>query len=57
MLQFFSENLANILIVAGLATIVSLIVANMIKKKKSGKSIACSSCHGCPSASFCHKQQ
>ncbi|MGI6193424.1 MAG: FeoB-associated Cys-rich membrane protein [Christensenellales bacterium] len=57
MLQFFSENLANILIVAGLAAIVALIVANMIKKRKSGKSIGCGcGCEGCPSSSMCHKK-
>ncbi len=57
MLQFITDNLANILIVAGLLAIVALIVANMVKKKKSGKSVGCGcGCDGCPGASICHKQ-
>jgi len=57
MLEFLRGNLANILIVAGLAAVVALIVAGMVKKKKSGRSIGCGcGCEGCPSASMCHKQ-
>ena len=37
MLEFLRGNLANILIVAGLAAVVALIVAGMVKKKKSGR--------------------
>jgi len=57
MLQFITDNLANILIVAGLLAIVALIVANMVKKRKSGKSVSCGcGCDGCPGSSICHKQ-
>lgn len=57
MLQFLSDNLANILISAGLLAIVVLIVANLVKKRKSGKSASCGcGCESCPSSSICHKQ-
>jgi len=57
MFQFITDNLANILIVAGLLAIVILIVANMVKKRKSGKSAGCGcGCESCPSSSICHKR-
>jgi hypothetical protein len=57
MIAFVIENLATILISAALLAIVIGIVARMVKKKKSGKSVSCScGCDGCPSASVCHKQ-
>jgi len=56
MLQFLSDYLGTIVISAALLAIVALIVANMVKKKKSGKSVGCGcGCESCPSASVCHK--
>jgi hypothetical protein len=57
MIQFIVQNLANIIISAVIAAIVVLISINLVKKKKSGKPIACSSgCAGCPSAGMCHQR-
>ncbi|NLK68217.1 MAG: FeoB-associated Cys-rich membrane protein [Clostridiaceae bacterium] len=56
MFNYIIDNLATIIISVILLTVVALIVLNMIKKKKSGKSISCGcACDGCPSASLCHK--
>lgn len=57
MIAFIAGNLATILISAVLLAVVICITANMIKKKKSGKSIGCGcGCDSCPSGSVCHKQ-
>ena len=49
MLEFIMENGATLLISAILLAVVAMIVLNLIKKKKSGKSVGCScSCDGCP---------
>lgn len=53
MLDFISQNIANILIGAGILTVIVLIVVNLIKGKKNGKSAGCG-CDGCASSSAHH---
>ena len=50
MLEWLSQNVSNILIVAGLLLIVGAIVHKMIKDRKAGKSSCgcdCGQCGGC----------
>ncbi|SMC64200.1 FeoB-associated Cys-rich membrane protein [Papillibacter cinnamivorans] len=54
MLSLLIENLATILISAVLFTALVLISANLIKKKKAGKSAGCGyGCSGCSNSSVC----
>lgn len=57
MLTFFSENLATILICAGLAALVACIVWSLVRQKKAGKGCNCGGCSGCAGASICHAQK
>ena len=55
---FIMNNLSTIIISAVLAVVFILIIANMIKKKRAGKSVSCNcGCSGCPSASVCHNNK
>ncbi len=54
MLAFLTDNLAAILICAVLLTVVVLIVVNLIRNKKKGKTSCGCGCEVCPSASLCH---
>jgi len=56
MVNFLAQNLANIVIGALLVAIIAAISVNLIKKKKSGKSVGCGcGCDNCPSSGICHK--
>lgn len=54
MLAWMSENLATILVLGVLIAIVGLIVANMIRSKKNGKSPCGCDCGGCNLCGGCH---
>ncbi len=56
MTTWIVQNLANIIISAVILTVVVWISMNLVKKKKSGKPVACGSCAGCPSAGMCHQR-
>ena len=55
MINWISDNTANILITGALIAIVAAIVLNMVKNKKKG--ISCSGCSGCSSAASCHSPE
>lgn len=54
MLEWLSENLVNILILAGVAALVALAVISMIRDKKAGKSSCGCNCANCALAGKCH---
>ena len=54
MLQFFSENWGNILVVVLVAAAVIGALLNLRKRKKSGCTCGCS---GCPSSDICHSKK
>lgn len=57
-MDFIINHLATVLVLLILAGIVSLIIRNMIRTKKEGKSIICGgSCGGCGGACMCHRQE
>ncbi len=47
MVQWFAQNLINIVIVAVLIVVVSLIIMGMIKDRKSGKGVCGGNCNAC----------
>lgn len=56
MIAFIAENLATILISSVLLAVVVWISINLMRKKKSGKSVGCGcGCDSCPNAMGCHK--
>ena len=46
----------DIIVLAGLALVVGLVIAGMIRDRKKGKSCGCSSCKGCSMAGSCGSQ-
>ena len=56
MLQWLSENLATILVCVGLAAIVAVIIAVMVRDKKKGKSACGGTCAHCSMSGSCHKK-
>ena len=54
MLQFFSENWGNLLVIAIVAAAVTGAALNLRKRKKSGCSCGCGSC---PSSDICHPKK
>lgn len=54
MLQWFSENLATIIVCAVLALVTVLIVVKLVRDRKSGKASCGGSCAGCPNCGGCH---
>ena len=58
MLAWITNNIGTIIICAVLLAIVAAIIANMVKKKKAGKSMTCNcgGCKACPMNGSCHKQ-
>ena len=57
MFTWITENLATILISAGLLLIVVLIIVKLVKDKKKGKSSCGCNCAHCALHGQCHKQQ
>ncbi len=58
MFQWIAGNFWTIIICTVLVGIVTAMIINMVKKKKQGKSVACScgNCKGCAMHGSCHKQ-
>ncbi len=56
MLNWITENLGTILITAGLAVIVALIIRSLIHQKKQGKSTCGNNCAHCAMHGQCHQQ-
>ena len=54
MLQWFSENLATIIVCAVLALVTVLIVVKLVRDRKSGKASCGGNCAGCPNCGGCH---
>lgn len=57
MTEFFSENLATIIVSLILAAAIILVVRKLYKDKKAGKSSCGCNCSGCPNSSVCHKNK
>ena len=53
MLNFISENLATLLILAVVAVLIIVAVRKIIKDKKAGKGACSMQCDGCPNATAC----
>ncbi len=53
MIQWFSENLATIIVAAIVFAVLALVVVKMIRDKKRGKGGCSCGCGGCPHASAC----
>lgn len=56
MFTWITENLATILISAGLLLIVVLIIVKLVRDKKKGKSSCGCNCAHCAMSGSCHKQ-
>ncbi len=54
MLSFLSQNLATIIVLLIVASVVGLVVFKMIKDKKAGKQSCSCGCGGCPMRESCH---
>lgn len=54
MLTWLAGNIGTIIVCAVLIVIVALIVANMIRNKKKGKSSCGCGCSNCPMSGSCH---
>ena len=57
MLTWLSANLVNIILIAVLVLIVTLLIRGMIRDKKAGKSAcggSCASCGACGGCGSCH---
>ena len=56
MFTFIQENLGSLLILLGVAVIVTLVILSRIRAKKQGKSTCGCGCKSCPMADTCHKK-
>lgn len=56
MLEWLSQNLATVIIVAVLAVIFGLLLYSLIRDKKAGRSSCGGGCAGCANACYCHPQ-
>lgn len=57
MLAWISENLATIIICAGLTAVVATILVSMIRNRKKGKSSCGCGCANCPMSGSCHPKK
>ena len=55
--DWLKANLATVIILAILVFVVALIVINLIKNKKQGKTSCGCGCTSCPMSGSCHKQK
>ena len=53
MFSFISSHLGDILVLSVLALVVGVIIAKMIRDKKSGKSHCGCGCEGCANREYC----
>ncbi len=56
MLEWLSQNIGTIVIIAVLAVSFGLMLRSLIRDKKAGKSSCGGSCAGCANACYCHPQ-
>ena len=56
MIKMIADNLGTIIVSLILIVIVAAIIANMIKKKKQGRSTCGCGCANCAMKGACHKQ-
>lgn len=56
MIEFLRENLSTIIVGLIVFTVVALIIVNMIKDRKKGKSSCGCGCANCPSSGACHSK-
>ena len=54
MFEFLIANMGTIIVGAVVVLVVALIIFNMRKDKKQGKTSCGCSCNGCPNSQFCH---
>ncbi|MBR5539129.1 MAG: FeoB-associated Cys-rich membrane protein [Clostridia bacterium] len=54
MFEWLAQNAATIIVAAIVAAVVGLIVAKMIRDKKTGKTSCSCGCGGCPMSESCH---
>ena len=54
MIEFLSANMGTIFVILILAAVVGMIILNLKKDKKSGKSSCGCGCGGCPNSALCH---
>ncbi len=54
MIEWLYSNMANIVIIAAVLGIVTLVIVSMIRDKKAGKSSCGCSCSHCAMAGKCH---
>ena len=57
MFTFIQENLGSLLILLGVAVIVTLVIVSRIRAKKQGKSTCGCGCQSCPMADACHRKE
>lgn len=57
MLAWLQANLATILILVVLATIVAAIIAHLIRNRRKGKSSCGCACQSCPMEGACHSEK
>ncbi len=56
MLNWITENLANIGVCAVLIVVTALVIARIVKNKREGKSSCGYDCADCPLSDSCHKE-
>ena len=54
MFEWFYSNMANILIIAAVLGIVTLVIVSMVRDKRAGKSSCGCNCSHCAMAGKCH---
>lgn len=57
MFAWMIQNMATILISAGLILVVAVIIAGMVRDKKKGKSSCGGGCAGCAMNGACHQKK
>ena len=57
MFTFIQENLGSLLILLGVAVIVTLVIVSRLRAKKQGKSTCGCGCQACPMADACHRKE
>ncbi|MEE0859143.1 MAG: FeoB-associated Cys-rich membrane protein [Acutalibacteraceae bacterium] len=57
MISWFVANIGTIILCLVLVVIVALIISNMIKNKKQGKTSCGCGCQNCPMSGSCHSKK
>ena len=56
MILWITSNLGTIIVTLVLIAIVTLIILNMRKESRKGKSVCCGHCSHCPMSGTCHQK-